>query len=1015
MDRRTFITRAGLVSAAAATGTACSSHTAPAALKVSKTNKRFGNPLPTEAQLAADGSLSKTAGIRTMYTRCFTCNNMCGLRVRIDEASDTVLKVGGNPYCEVNSGSPFPLSMPVRDSYAALAGNQGLENRATTCGKGASGVNCVDDPRRVTQVLKRAGKRGEGKWISISYEQALKEILDGGDLFGEGQVDGLRAIRQLDKPAVPGQPEFGSAANRLFATFNEEDTLRGSLYARFMRQAYGTANLVTKHAYCGAPTGIGFGIGLNPGLEPGLSDIDWDSVEYALFLGTAPGASGASLNRLGRGLADARTDRKLKYTCVDPLLRTTVANDTRGQWLPIKPGRDSAFAFALIQIMLSEGWFDAEFLSIPNAEVAKAKGEVNRANACHLVVMDESHPGYRKLAKASDFGLGGEEPVVVSDGQLVSADKAQKGELFTDASFTDANGQPVRLAASLALLKQEADRTSLSEYANACGISETEIRQVAKDLSHHGRRACVATNTGANSGDAIIMGWLIATLNTLIGAHDAKGGAIYGNGAYWGFEGNYNLGGFDGEVDTSEVINVCRAGAYEGSTEYQQKLARGDNPYPASDMWHNLVPGYAAGNAAEALTAHTNGNPYSAKALVNWRSNALYSASSINHKVEQTLADPARLPLFVAIDCYMNETNRYADYFIPDRVMFEEYAADRMWGAFNLGVVAGAPLVTPRTVKNAAGHHVCMEQFVIDLAMAMSLPGFGKGAIAAADGRKVDLLAFEDWHARYLANVAAQCSTLPAVSDEDRQWAALDYSMTPLRSRLNDVEASQVEALLSRGGYYESGERYDGDFINGGGGKLLQIYNADMAQLRHCHSGEYYPGTPVYQPNRFWNGDSWEQHWPVSDYPLLFSSYKPTLRSNYSAAFDRCAELTPTNFVYLHSETAAAQGLKNGDTVRVISGNGTPAEGVVQADSGVAKGAVCVSHTFGHKQAYGADSRSIDGQVLEGLPHRGGGTAVNQMVPHDPTRPGEVSMLNDYYAGTNCRHGIPVRIEKVNA
>ena len=99
----------------------------------------------------------------------------------------------------------------------------------------------------------------------------------------------------------------------------------------------------------------------------------------------------------------------------------------------------------------------------------------------------------------------------------------------------------------------------------------------------------MATNTGANSGDAIIMGWLIATLNTLIGAHDAKGGAIYGNGAYWGFEGNYNLGGFDGEEDTSEVINVCRAGAYEGSTEYQQKLARGDNPYPASDMWHNLV------------------------------------------------------------------------------------------------------------------------------------------------------------------------------------------------------------------------------------------------------------------------------------------------------------------------------------------------------------------------------------------------------------------------------------------
>ncbi|WP_417348946.1 molybdopterin-dependent oxidoreductase [Ferrimonas sp.] len=1015
MDRRSFITRAGIVTAAAATGTACSSTPKggePAPLNVAKSNTRFGNPLPTEAQLGANGKLHKTPGIRTMYTRCFTCNNMCGLRVRIDEASDKVLKVGGNPYCEMNSGSPLPLSMPVRDSYAALAGNTGLENRATTCGKGASGVGCVDDPRRVTQVLKRVGKRGEGKWKSISYEQALTEILEGGDLFGEGHVDGLKAIRQLDKPAVPGYPEFGSAANRLLATFGEEDTLRGSLYARFMRQAYGTVNLVTKHAYCGAPTGIGYGIGLAPGLEPGLGDIDWDNVEYAMFLGTAPSASGASLNLLGRNLADARVERNLKYTSVDPLLRTEVANDTRAQWLPIRPGRDAAFMMALMQVMFAENWFNAEFLAIPNADAAKAAGEVNHSNASHLVVTDAKHKDHTLFAKASDFGVGGDEAMVVENGKLVSANLAKKADLFVDGLFTDVNGNQVQLTSSLALLKAQANQAPLASLSADCGIQQSQIKQAARDLTHHGRKATVVTNSGANSGDAIMVGWLVSTMNTLIGSHDAKGGTLYANGAYWGFEGNYNLGGFDGELDVSADINICRSGAYEDSTEYKQKVAKGENPYPASDMWHNLVAGYASFNAAEALTAHTNANPYTAKALFNWRSNALYSAASISNDVEKALVDTDKLPLFVAIDCYMNETNRYADYFIPDRVMYEEYAADRMWGAFKLGVVAGAPLVTPRTPKNAKGQHICMEQFMIDMAMAMDLPGFGKGAIPAADGRKVDLLTFEDWHSRYLANIAGQCSKLPEVSDEDREWAALEYSMAPLRPRLTGEEVAKVEALLSRGGYYEEAERYDGDFINGGGGKFLQIYNADMAQLRHCHSGERYPGVPSYEAKRFWNGDTWEQHWPEKEFPLLFSNYKPTLRSNYSAAFDRCAEVTPQNFVYMNIDTAAEMGLTDGDKVRVVSGNGTPAEGVLQADSGVAKGSVCVSHCFGHKKAYGADTRIIDGKVIEGIARRGGGTAVNQMIPADPTRPGKVSMLNDYYAGTNCRQGIPVRVEK---
>lgn len=105
--------------------------------------------------------------------------------------------------------------------------------------------------------------------------------------------------------------------------------------------------------------------------------------------------------------------------------------------------------------------------------------------------------------------------------------------------------------------------------------------------------------------------------------------------------------------------------------------------------------------------------------------------------------------------------NCYADYIIPDRVMYEEYACDRTWGNFNVCVVAGVPVVEPRTVVNKKGRHVCMEEFLFDCAAAMKLPGFGKGAIAKKDGGKADLLTYDDWYARYLSNVAEQCANLP--------------------------------------------------------------------------------------------------------------------------------------------------------------------------------------------------------------------------------------------------------------
>lgn len=967
----------------------------------------FGNAVAPEL-VCKDGDIAVRDGIRLGFTRCFTCNNMCGLRYRVDEATNTITRVSGNPYCEVvTGGKPLPLAYPVKGAYKMLMGEAGLKHRATSCGKGAAGIACATDPRRVTSVLKRAGKRGENKWKTISYEQALHEIVEGGDLFGEGHVDGLRAIRKLDEAVVPGYPEFGSKANQLFATFNEEDTLRGSFYSRFVR-SFGSVNLTTKHAYCGAGIGVGYSLGLAPEVSAGMCDCDWDNFEFALFIGTCPGGSGASINRTGRAISDARVNRNAKYVAVDPVLRPEVAQNTSARWVPIKPGTDTAFLYGLVRVILDEKRYDADFLSLPSEAAAKAAGEVNWSNATHLVDVNT-----QTMLDAEVVGVGkAGENVVYQDGKLVSAEAATQGELFKRGVVKTPKGEMIQVATSLQLLRDEAHKFSLQAYSERCAIPVDTIQQVAREFCAHGRRVVAMSNTGTYANDGAMAAWLICILNSLVASHDAKGGAIYGMGAFMGFEGRYDLDTIEGAPDLDGVMNVCRNGAYESSTEYKNKVESGRNPYPANHLYHPMFPEYTAANTAEMLVAQVNGDPYKGKALFNWRSNALYSASSMDHRVEELLADPKELPLFVGIDAYINETNKYADYIIPDRVMFEEYGCDRTWGNYDVCVVAGVPVLEPRTVKNAEGKHVCMETFLLDVADRMKLPGFGKGAIPVKDSAAVDLATFDDWHTRYMANIAAQCENLPEVTDEDRQFAGLDRAMKMVAPHVTEDEAKQIESLLSRGGYYDHAERYDGEFMVGGGGKFLQFFNPALPQIRHCYSGKPFPGLPLLEDPRFFDGSFWKDHWKPEDYPLSFTSFKPALRSNYAGAYPRVVENSPANHIIIHPLTAGKYSVRTGDLVRIVSANGEPVEGVIQADEGVALNTISVAHCYGHS-AYGSEDREIDGKVFPGIKSRGLGTAVNQMLPHDPTRMGVASLLNDYWIAGMCRTGIPVRIEKV--
>ncbi|MEX0631677.1 hypothetical protein M8494_04760 [Serratia ureilytica] len=70
----------------------------------------------------------------------------------------------------------------------------------------------------------------------ISRAVGSPEVVEGGDSFGEGHVDGLRAIRDLETPIDARQPGLGPKANQLLVT-NAGDDGRDSFAALRPRTA----------------------------------------------------------------------------------------------------------------------------------------------------------------------------------------------------------------------------------------------------------------------------------------------------------------------------------------------------------------------------------------------------------------------------------------------------------------------------------------------------------------------------------------------------------------------------------------------------------------------------------------------------------------------------------------------------------------------------------------------------------------------------------------------------------
>ena len=95
--------------------------------------------------LVPDKKDGTPTNIENRFSVCDMCLNKCGLIARVEDG--LVTKLDPNP--------------------------KFLKSRGMLCARGNAGIDQLYDPDRIKYPLLRKGKRGEGKWQRLSWDQAL--------------------------------------------------------------------------------------------------------------------------------------------------------------------------------------------------------------------------------------------------------------------------------------------------------------------------------------------------------------------------------------------------------------------------------------------------------------------------------------------------------------------------------------------------------------------------------------------------------------------------------------------------------------------------------------------------------------------------------------------------------------------------------------------------------------------------------------------------------------------------
>lgn len=948
-----------------------------------------------------------------IHTMCMQCNTFCTIKVRLvdgegAEATALVRKISGNPYSSLTTQPVGPLPYDTAPAVAVKGVNtMSRDSRSRSggiaCLKGQAGPQIVHDLKRIRQPMKRVGGRGSGKWKTISWDEAVRGIVDGDSELG---TPGLKSWYKYapKKPVMadvaaveagtmtreafatkwgdvlidPARPELGPKSNLLAILGGDRMQIIGE---RWGLKSFGSINQFNHGGTCGV-TGVVANARSHPDTGYKRMYADIDHCRYLIVWGTEPLTAQKGPTWLAPRIGLARANG-MKMVVIDPRMSKTA--EKADTWVPVKPGNDADLAWGMIRWIIEQGRYDERYLRAPGPVAAAAVGEPTWSDATHLVNIDD--PKRPKLSLV-DLGLA-EPPQPGEDGVMPDAEvaclvggrpegvatAAGAADLDVDTTLQSPAG-PVRVKSVFRLLTERAMEKELDAYAEAAGTSVETLTGIAREFTSHGKRAAVMSYRGpamhANGFDTIRA---IGYLNFLVGNHDWKGGHIGAQKGYSPWKGRYDLQNVPAARNAWGVPITREKVRYENTSFFKEE------GYPAKRRWFQFP-----GNLChEVIPSAEAGYPYSLNALFIHRHSPINSSPG-GLKQAETLTNPEKIKLLVCFDVTMGDTSKYADYLLPDQTYLERFTQEsvypsQQYAVTQLGQPTTRAFVGPRPV----------EDTYLAIGKAMGLPGVGDDAF----GPGAHWNTYEDLWLKVAANVAwADKAPVPdADSDEQdlfrrtrEKYLKDRYDEAVWKKAVTAEEWPKVVYVLNRGGRFEEhGEdranAYEGEWLKYRYAGLCQFYDPKVAAAKDPLAGEFFDGIAAIREPLRADGSPV----PKDGFPLHFINWKARQQGTHrtaNAAWLR--EIRPSNFVSLNPVDARARGIANGDRIRLRSADGE-AIGVAMLTEGLRPGVVGADATFGHLE-YGSKPYEVDGQVIQPPARYGHEASARRVTPmHEET------------------------------
>ncbi|HEX5640397.1 MAG TPA: molybdopterin-dependent oxidoreductase, partial [Burkholderiaceae bacterium] len=205
------------------------------------------------------------------------------------------------------------------------------QSRGRLCPRGTGAPGSINDPDRLRTPLIRTGERGKEAWKTATWDEALTTI----------------AERMAKIKGAHGAESIAMLYHGI-----------GVRFIQHVLKSYGCINMAgASFAQCRGPRDVGFSLTYGTGLgSPEPTDIE--NTDCLVLIGSHLGENMHNLQVQEFANAVAR---RIPIIVVDP--RYSVAASKAKYWLPIKPGTDLALLLAWMNILVTEGWYDRNFVA----------------------------------------------------------------------------------------------------------------------------------------------------------------------------------------------------------------------------------------------------------------------------------------------------------------------------------------------------------------------------------------------------------------------------------------------------------------------------------------------------------------------------------------------------------------------------------------------------------------------------------------------------------------------------